>query len=103
MIVQKSPLKRVFPVLAHVAALAVTGYFAWSAWHGDRGLVAREHYESQIAERRDRLAALEAETAIWRARVAMLEPRHIDRDLLEERAAILLNAAHPNDLVVLFD
>ncbi len=34
-------------------------------------------------------------------RVAMLEAEHIDKDLLEERALAVLNAGHPNDVIVL--
>jgi cell division protein FtsB len=101
MIVQRRFLRRIAPLFGYVVALAATGYFAWSAWHGDRGLMAREHYEEQIAARSKLIGDLKTERERWQKRVSMLESEHIDKDLLEERALSVLNAGHANDVIVL--
>ncbi len=79
-------------------ALAATTYFAWSAWHGERGLMARQHYEQQIASREALLATLTAEKDIWLRRVSLLDSEHIDKDMLEERAARCSMPAIPTRL-----
>jgi cell division protein FtsB len=101
MIVQRRLWQRAVPVLAYVVALTATSYFAWSAWHGDRGLMARQHYEDQIASREKLIHDLKTERERWQKRVSMLETEHIDKDLLEERALAILNSGHLNDVIVL--
>jgi cell division protein FtsB len=101
MIVQRRLWRRLAPLFGYAVALTATGYFAWSAWHGDRGLVARQHYEAQIAAREAQIKALKDEREAWQRRVSMMEAEHLDKDLLEERALSVLNAGHPNDVIVL--
>jgi cell division protein FtsB len=101
MIVHRSLFRRLAPLFGYALTLTATGYFAWSAWHGDRGLMARQHYEAQIAAREAQIKALKDEREAWRRRVSMLESEHIDKDLLEERSLAVLNAGHPNDVIVL--
>jgi cell division protein FtsB len=101
MIVQRRLWRRAVPVFAYAVALTATAYFTWSAWHGDRGLMARQHYESQIAARESLVKDLKSERERWQKRVSMLEADHIDKDLLEERALAVLNSGHPNDVIVL--
>ena len=43
----------------------------------------------------------EAERAVWEHRVALLRSEQIDRDLLEERARVVLGRVHPNDVVII--
>ena len=47
------------------------------------------------------LKAIKAERAEWERRVALLRADNLDRDILDERARTLLNAAHRNDVIVL--
>jgi len=42
-----------------------------------------------------------AERATWEHRVALLKSDQIDRDLLEERARIVLGRVHANDVVII--
>ena len=103
MIIRRNPLQRLVPYIGYAFAFAATGYFTWSAWHGERGIMARMHYEQQIDERQKTIADLKSDRHAWENRVAMLQSEHIDKDLLEERARIVMNAAHPNDVIVQFD
>ena len=47
------------------------------------------------------LTAAKADRAIWEHRVALLRSDQIDRDLLEERARIVLGRVHANDVVII--
>jgi cell division protein FtsB len=47
------------------------------------------------------LNAAKAERATWEHRVSLLRSEQIDRDLLEERARVVLGRVHANDLVII--
>jgi cell division protein FtsB len=46
-------------------------------------------------------AGLQAERSQLDARVALLRPDNLDPDMLEERARVMLNFAHPNEIIIL--
>ena len=77
------------------------GYFAWHAHHGERGLHAKAGYKIRIALLDIETRKVKSERAQWERRVALLRVDNLDRDLLDERARVLLNAAHKNDVVVI--
>jgi cell division protein FtsB len=83
------------------AAGGIVSYFWWHAHHGERGLHAKAGYKVQIAQLNLGIAGARKERADWERRVAQLRAENLDRDLLEERARVLLNGAHKNDLIVI--
>jgi cell division protein FtsB len=85
----------------YAVAGGVVSYFWWHAHHGERGLHAKAGYKVQIAQLNHEIGAARKERADWERRVSLLRAENLDRDLLEERARILLNAAHRNDVVVI--
>ena len=95
--VQRSLIQIIGPLLG---AFLVT-YFGYYALHGDRGLVALAQLQTQIEQGSASLEKLKAERASLERRVKGLRPDSLDLDILEERARILLNYAHPDDLVIL--
>jgi cell division protein FtsB len=82
--------------LALVALLAIggfalvgpTGVLAWS--ENSRLLKLREAEVRQLSERRDEL----------RNRVALLDPRNADPDLVGELLRKNMNVAHPDEIVI---
>ncbi len=80
---------------------AAVGYFAYHAHHGERGLRAKAEYKIRIAQLDAELKSIKAERSEWERRVALLRTNNLDRDILDERARMLLNAAHRNDVVVI--
>lgn len=98
--IARTRLTRFFQgVLLHLGAVALIGYFAFHAYHGNYGLEARKGYEADI-ERLTRIRDdLRAERAGWDRHVALLRPESIDPDMVEELARRDLGFAHPNDLV----
>ena len=80
--------------------MALSGYFAWHAMHGDRGLIAREQRLADIAAARAELAHAEADRDAIERRVVGLRGDRVDRDQLDERARALLNMVGRDEIVV---
>jgi cell division protein FtsB len=96
-----SSFKRILKgVLVPAGFLAVSGYFAWHAVHGERGLMARDKRQADIVAARAQLAHAEAERDAMERRVAGLRGDRLDRDRLEERARSLLNMVGRDEVIV---
>jgi cell division protein FtsB len=83
-----------------VLFLACCGYFVWHAVHGERGLIAREQRERQIAEALVERARVRVDLAAMERRVGGLRGDLLDRDQLDERARQLLNLVGRDEVVV---
>jgi cell division protein FtsB len=83
-----------------VLFLACCGYFAWHAVRGERGLVAMEQRERDIAEATAERERVMAELAAMERRVNGLRGERLDRDQIEERARQLLNMVGRHEIVV---
>lgn len=88
-------------VVGPVLGASVVAYFAYHTVQGDRGLVALNHLQGEVAKAEAVLAEVKAEREALQHRTELLRPDNLDPDLLEERARVLLNQTHPDDLVVL--
>ena len=86
----------VLPVLF----LATAAYFVWHAWHGERGLIAREHRLERLAEARADLDRARTELESIERRVQGLRGERLDRDQLDERARQLLNMVGRDEIVM---
>ena len=80
--------------------IALCGYFALHAVHGNRGLLARDDRTREIAEARAELARAESERDAMERRVVGLRSERLDRDQLDERARALLNVVGHDEIVV---
>ncbi|NUA98513.1 septum formation initiator family protein [Azospirillum melinis] len=78
----------------------VVAYFAYYAVHGDRGLVAMKQIQGEIAQAEGVLNQLRTEREDMERRAQLLRGDGLDRDMLEERARLMLNFASPRDVVV---
>ena len=81
----------------------LAGYFVYHAVQGDRGIVAWMQLNQQIRVAQAELAKSDAEREGMEQRVALLSNTSLDLDMLEERARVMLNFAHPDDLVIFLD
>lgn len=97
--------RRVRSVLMPLGLYAVSGlcvgYFVHQAESGNRGLEAKRALKIQAYGLNQELVAARADRAIWEHRVALLRSEQIDRDLLEERARVVLGRVHANDVVII--
>ena len=84
-----------------VLAALLIGYFGVNAFSGNHGLNAKQDIDQQIGALSSELAKVQVERKQWERRVALLKPRGLDPDMLDERARALLDYAHPNDLTLM--
>jgi cell division protein FtsB len=80
--------------------VGLVGYFAYHAVQGDRGLLAWIALDNEVAEARAIHAELTDERRVLEARVNGLRDGSLDVDLLAERARVMLNYAHPDDVII---
>ncbi len=85
------------PVLG---VLGVT-YFGYHVVHGDRGLMAWWQLRQHIEVANSALSEIALKRAALERRVRLLHPDSLDPDMLEERARVMLNYGHVNDIVAL--
>jgi len=89
------------PLALTVTLLGFQGYLGYSAISGQFGISSREEIVADIEVLEDKSAALQAEIDAFRHRVSLMNPRHIDPDIVAERARALLNMAHADDILVM--
>ncbi|MBM3487394.1 MAG: septum formation initiator family protein [Alphaproteobacteria bacterium] len=92
--------RRLVQVTVPTLGLLVVGYFLYHAFQGDRGILAWVTLRAEVAE----AEALRAGRAIERKRletlVAGLQSGHLDPDLLDERARLLVGLGKPDEVVI---
>jgi cell division protein FtsB len=91
------------PLALTVTLLACQGYLGYSALSGQFGIENRSQIEADIEVLQDRSSALQAEIESYSHRNSLMNPRHLDPDLVTERARALLNMAHADDLLIMVD
>ena len=83
------------------AALLIVGaFFGGYAIMGPNGALAYGDIQRQLDKREVDLARLEKQRAELKNRVALLDPRHADPDMVDELARKKLNVVHPDDMIV---
>jgi cell division protein FtsB len=85
----------------YVLAALLIGYFGVNAFSGNHGLNTKQDIDQQIGSLSTEVAKLQVERKQWERRVALLKARGLDPDMLDERARLLLDYAHPNDLTLM--
>ena len=98
----RSRLRSIFTAVAlYAVAGGVISYFAYHAYSGDHGLVAKRSYEQDAAQLEAELAKLKAIRRALEHKVSLLDARRLDPDLLDEQGRRQLDFIHPKDLVFL--
>jgi cell division protein FtsB len=101
MVVRKRARTILIPLVLYSISAALVGYFVHHAHTGARGIEAKRRYKIQAYELTRELEAVKTERGEWERRIALLRSDQIDRDLLEERARVMLGRVHRNDLVIM--
>ena len=87
-------------VIGPLLGVCAVGYFAFHVVQGDRGLLAWLKIKHRVAAAKQSLQVSQAERQTMERRVRLLEPGTLDPDMLDERARVVLNLAHPRDFVI---
>ncbi|HVO04807.1 MAG TPA: septum formation initiator family protein [Candidatus Cybelea sp.] len=92
--------RRLAQVAWPMLGACLAGYFVYHAVQGDRGIIAWMRVNQQIRIAQAELDKSDADKAAMEQRVALLSNTSLDLDMLEERAKVMLNYTHPDDLVI---
>jgi len=84
-----------------LVATALTSYFVYHTFEGDRGLRAWREVVQQLRLARENLAVIEAERDELLHKVSGLEPAHVDPDLLDQQIRSNLDLVAPNEVVIM--
>ena len=101
MVVRRRRAKILLPLVLYTISAALVGYFVHHAHSGPRGIEAKRQFKLQAYELRNELGDIKKERAEWERRIALLRSDQIDRDLLAERARVMLGRVHRNDVVII--
>jgi cell division protein FtsB len=86
--------------LPQVLAASVVAYLAYHTLQGERGLNAWVQLNAELARAAALQQSLAAEREDLELRVSHLRRESLDRDLLEERARIVLNLGRADEYVI---
>jgi cell division protein FtsB len=88
-------------IVVPVVCACVIAYFAYHTIQGDRGIFAYFAMSQEVAEAESSLAMFRERRKHFEHRVALLDGKYLDLDLLEERARYLLNIVHEDEILIL--
>ncbi len=75
-------------------------FFGIYAVAGPNGVLALGDYKRQLLKRERDYAMLDQRRTMLRNRVALLDPRHANPDMVDELVRRELNVAHPDEVIV---
>jgi len=93
-------IRRLGQAIAPVIAFTIMVYFIFHSVEGNRGLLAYWSMQDRVAEIAKVRDEITEKRKHLEQRVIAMRPKHLDPDLLDERARAMLNAAHPDDLII---
>ena len=81
-------------------ALILMSFFAYYAVLGQNGILSFRDYSRQLEKRQTEYAALDKQRAELKNRVALLDPKHANPDMVDELTREKLNVVHPDEVIV---
>ena len=82
------------------AALILMGFFGYYAVLGPNGVLSYRDYSRQLEKRQADYAALDKQRAELKNRVALIDPKHANPDMVDELTRTKLNVVHPDEVIV---
>ena len=93
--------RRIRRVSVSFLGVSATFYFVFHVFHGDRGLIAWVQLRQQALELKTTAEEISAKRRYLENKVRLLHPQSLDPDMLDERARLMLNFGHPDELIIL--
>lgn len=81
-------------------SLTIIAFFGGYALFGSNGVLAWGDYAQRYETRSVELAQVEKEKAEIANRVALLDPRHANPDMVDELARKELGVVHPDEVII---
>ena len=101
MIVLREMRRRAKVLVAPVLGLALTGYFAYHLFEGERGLRAWIRVAQELRLAKEALSAAATERSALEHRVAHMRPEQVDPDLLDAQTRKTLDVVSPGEIVIM--
>lgn len=92
--------RRLRQVALPLLGACLSAYFVFHAIHGDRGILAWLRLNQELKAATAEAVQAADDRAAMERRVTLLSNNSLDLDMLEERARVMLNYAHPDDLII---
>jgi cell division protein FtsB len=99
-VVTSLSISRLRPYLPTALIAIVIAWACVQYLTGDKGFFSQELRKKEIAYKEAQLLKLEAEHQDLEARARYLQSNNLSRDLLEERAHVVLGFSAPNEFVI---
>ena len=87
-------------VALQVLAACLVVYFGYHLVQGERGLLAWWRLNDRLAESNATLTRLHLQRQSLQADVRLMQPEHIDEDMLDERVRAILGMIQRNEIVI---
>jgi cell division protein FtsB len=100
MILFREAKKRGRQIVVPIFAAVISGYFAFHAVHGDRGVFAYAELSEQVRDAQVKLAEVRGQREALGSDVRLLQRESLDLNLLEERVRAVLNYVDDDDLLI---
>ncbi len=86
--------------LIFLIGVCLTVYFSYHTIHGNRSYLRLMSLNTIISKMQNEYDALHTEREAIEEKVVMMRPGSINRDLLEERARLVLGYRHPDEKTI---
>ncbi|MGH6913331.1 MAG: FtsB family cell division protein [Geminicoccales bacterium] len=100
MILIREARKRSRQIVVPIFAAVISGYFAFHAVLGDRGIIAYAELSEEVREAQIKLAEVRGRREALQSDVRRLQRESLDLNLLEERVRAVLNYVDDDDLLI---
>jgi cell division protein FtsB len=100
MILIREAKKRGRQIIVPIFAAVISGYFAFHAVQGDRGVFAYAELTEQVRDARIKLAEAHAQREALQSDVSRLNRDNLDLNLLEERVRAVLGMVDDDDMLI---
>ncbi len=90
-------------IVGPVSGICAVGYFAFHAIQGDRGLLALRQLSHRVELARVEYSKIKSRRIEMENRVQLLHPDSLDPDMLDERARVMLNYGHEDEIIIVPD
>ena len=100
MMLVREAKKRGRQIVVPIFAAVISGYFAFHAVHGDRGVFAYAELSERVRDAQIKLTDVRGRREALQSDVRLLQRESLDLNLLEERVRAVLNYVDDDDLLI---
>jgi cell division protein FtsB len=87
-------------MIVPAGCVALISYFSWHGFYGEYGAFKLARLDERVAIRTAELDQISAERERLERRVHLMEPGHVDPDMLDEQSRTSLGYSRPDELTI---